>query len=81
MRNSISISISVSRRMDEPEDLVERYYQEMVNTLFEGKAKIESDNNIARKEMLDYYSLWVHQIKHRLPQLRILLQAAEGDFI
>ena len=31
----------------EPEDLVERYYQEMVNTLFEGKAKIESDNNLS----------------------------------
>ena len=53
----------------EPEDLVERYYQEMVNTLFEGKAKIESDNNIARKEMLDYYSLWgASDKKHRLPQ-------------
>lgn len=61
----------------EPEDLVERYYQEMVNTLFEGKAKIESDNNIARKEMLDYYSLWVHQIKTPIAAMRILLQAAE----
>lgn len=61
----------------EPEDLVEKYYQEMVNTLFEGKAKIESDNNIARKEMLDYYSLWVHQIKTPIAAMRILLQAAE----
>ena len=61
----------------EPEELVERYYQEMVNTLFEGKAKIESDNNIARKEMLDYYSLWVHQIKTPIAAMRILLQAAE----
>ncbi len=58
----------------EPEELVERYYQEMVNTLFEGKAKIESDNNIARKEMLDYYSLWVHQIKTPIAAMRILLQ-------
>lgn len=52
-------------------------HQEMVNTLFEGKAKIESDNNIARKEMLDYYSLWVHQIKTPIAAMRILLQAAE----
>ena len=51
--------------------------KEMVNTLFEGKAKIESDNNIARKEMLDYYSLWVHQIKTPIAAMRILLQAAE----
>ena len=56
---------------------MEEYYQEMVNTLFEGKAKIESDNNIARKEMLDYYSLWVHQIKTPIAAMRILLQAAE----
>lgn len=65
----------------EPEDLVERYYQEMVNTLFEGKAKIESDNNIARKEMLDYYSLWVHQIKTPIAAMRILLQSAYHRFV
>lgn len=73
---SINISICVPEE-EEPEDLLEKYYQEMVHTLFAEKAKIESDSRIGKKEMLDYYSLWVHQIKTPIAAMRILLQAAD----
>lgn len=42
MEDSISISISVSQEDGEPEELVERYYQEMVNTHVDG----ESENRV-----------------------------------
>ncbi len=58
----INIDICIPKE-EKPEDLVEMYYQEMVETLFQGKLKIESESSIAKKELLDYYSLWVHQIK------------------
>ncbi len=57
--------------------MVEMYYQEMVETLFQGKLKIESESSIAKKELLDYYSLWVHQIKTPIAAMRVLLQATE----
>lgn len=73
---SININVCVPEE-EAPEDLLEEYYQEMVQLLFAEKAKIESDSRIGKKEMLDYYSLWVHQIKTPIAAMRILLQAAE----
>lgn len=61
-----------------PSELTEAYYLDMIERLFEAKQQMESDNGIAKKEMLDYYSLWVHQIKTPIAATRILLQAAEG---
>lgn len=72
----INIDICIPKE-EKPEDLVEMYYQEMVETLFQGKLKIESESSIAKKELLDYYSLWVHQIKTPIAAMRVLLQATE----
>lgn len=60
---------------DDAEDAVEEMYREMLQILHEEQWRLESDNRIHKKEMLDYYSLWVHQIKTPIAALRILLQA------
>ena len=38
---------------------------------------IISKNRIAKKELLDYYGMWVHQIKTPIAALDILLQNTE----
>lgn len=59
------------------EDCIESFYQEMLEKLYDARKKIESDSSIQKKEMLDYYSLWVHQIKTPIAAMRILLQAEQ----
>lgn len=62
-------------------DLVEECYQKQIQQLFENKATLETDSRISRQEMLDYYSLWAHQIKTPIAAMRLLLQAYEEEEI
>lgn len=59
-------------------DILEEDYQMMLQTLFDYKVILESKSNIAKREMLDYYSLWAHQIKTPIAAMKIILQAQRG---
>ena len=60
-------------------DIIECDYQELVKELYRAKQELVSGNRIARKEMLDYYGMWVHQIKTPIAALDILLQNVEQN--
>lgn len=67
--------------MPEAATLVEEDYQRIVTKLYEARREIESEDRIVRKEMVDYYSMWVHQIKTPIAAMHVLLQAfEEGRF-
>lgn len=59
--------------------LAEKQYQKMLEIVWKQKAEIESDAAIAKQESMDYYSLWVHQIKTPLAAMRLLLQEEEQN--
>lgn len=60
---------------------LERDYQELLERLYEAKKDTDSAESIARQDMLDYYSLWVHQIKTPIAAMRLLLQAQKDGFL
>lgn len=64
--------------MPGPESSLEETYQELLETLFQSKCDL--DNHAAQKytEMLDYYTLWAHQIKTPIAAMRLLLQTEEN---
>ena len=51
--------------------------QELAKELYQAKQELISKNRIAKKELLDYYGMWVHQIKTPIAALDILLQNTE----
>ena len=61
-----------------PLDIPEEKYQEEVRTLGERLVAQENDARRSRQEMLDFYSLWAHQIKTPLAAMNLLLQSAEA---
>ena len=61
-----------------PQDVPEEKYQEEIRTLGERIVRLENDARISRQEMLDFYSLWAHQIKTPLAAMNLLLQSAEA---
>lgn len=67
------------RDFPDASDLVEEEYQEIAQNLFAVKAILENDMKIGKKDMQDYYSLWVHQIKTPLAAMHLLLQSFEED--
>ncbi|MGC4019431.1 MAG: sensor histidine kinase [Muricomes sp.] len=61
-------------------ELTGSLYQEKLRQLFHCKEELETDSRIARQEMLDYYGLWVHQIKTPISAMQLLLQSFdEGE--
>lgn len=58
-------------------DIIECDYQELAKELYQAKQGLISKNRIAKKELLDYYGMWVHQIKTPIAALDILLQNTE----
>ena len=61
-----------------PLDIPEEKYQEEVRTLGERFVAQENDARRSRQEMIDFYSLWAHQINTPLAALDLLLQSAEA---
>jgi signal transduction histidine kinase len=63
--------------LPEPFGILEKDYQELLQVLFREKTRIESEAGIDKQDMLDYFTLWVHQIKTPIAAMRLLLQAEE----
>ena len=66
-----------AEELPEYRDIIECDYQELVKELSQAKQDFISQNRIARKELLDYYGMWVHQIKTPIAAMDILLQNTE----
>ena len=78
MKQGISYSVDDLPAADSS---LERDYQELLELLYEAKMEADSEWAIARQDMLDYYSLWVHQIKTPIAALRLLLQAQRDGLL
>lgn len=61
-----------------PLDIPEEKYQEEMRMLGERLVLQENDSRRSRQEMLDFYSLWAHQIKTPLAAMNLLLQSEEA---
>lgn len=66
-----------AEQLPEHMDIIEYDYQELAKELYQEKQELISKNRIAKKELLDYYGMWVHQIKTPIAALDILLQNTE----
>lgn len=66
-----------AEQLPEYMDIIEYDYQELAKKLYQANQELISKNRIAKKELLDYYGMWVHQIKTPIAALDILLQNTE----
>lgn len=56
-------------------DALERDYQELLAELSDGKKKAVFEIDQKRSDMIDYFTLWAHQIKTPIAAMRLLLQS------
>lgn len=64
--------------LPDPSGLIEEDYQTLLRSLYDRKQELESESDAARKDMLEYYSMWAHQIKTPIAAMGLLLQTDEG---
>ncbi|HHV28781.1 MAG TPA: HAMP domain-containing histidine kinase [Clostridium sp.] len=56
---------------------IEQDYMALVQALFNDKQQYMAKSDREKAEMLDYYTLWVHQIKTPIAAMRLILQSEE----
>ena len=54
--------------------LYDEDYQKIINELEAKIRQLETNNHKVKKEMSDYYSLWVHQIKTPISAMQLTLE-------
>lgn len=60
-----------------PRGALEQDYQALIKTLFDEKMRVVSEADIDRCDMIDYYTLWAHQIKTPIAAMRLILQSED----
>ena len=71
---------SVTIRLDElpkTAEAIEHSYQAMIQTLFDGKAEAISKADASKSDMLEYYTLWAHQIKTPIAAMHLIVEEEE----
>jgi len=63
----------------EPDTLEAAEYQEIVQTLREGQKQLESGMALRYEEMVEYYTIWAHQIKTPIASMRLTLQNEDSE--
>lgn len=63
----------------EAENLLEEDYWHLISLLFEDKQQFVSLMEKREQESMDYYSMWVHQIKTPISAMHLALQTAETE--
>ncbi len=65
--------------LPEPEDEIERLYQELLENSRQERIQQVAKLLKEKAEVMDYFTLWVHQIKTPIAAMRLLLQQEELD--
>ena len=65
--------------LPEPETLAEEDLQEMVRELKRLNEVTETARQTERREILDYYTTWVHQIKTPISTMKMVLEIEDTD--
>lgn len=63
--------------LPQPQTAEETDYQELIKTLFDFKQSLANEMNEKYADMVDYYTLWAHQIKTPIAAMRLTLQSGE----
>ena len=65
--------------LPEPWGAIEAAYQELLDILYRDRQAVLSRSDRERREMVEYYTLWAHQIKTPIAAMRLLLQDDDTD--
>lgn len=67
------------KQMPGATDEVERRYQQLLYKLFSENARVNNDAGKREKDLMEYYTMWVHQIKTPISALKLLLQEKDRE--
>lgn len=73
-------SITISDLMlPKAKNLIEEDYQQLIKTLDKARSEVINEKDRAYHDMMDYYTLWAHQIKTPISAMRLVMQSNQSD--
>lgn len=73
-------SITISDLMlPKAKNLIEEDYQLLIQALDRARLEVINEKDRAYHDMMDYYTLWAHQIKTPISAMRLVLQSSQSD--
>lgn len=72
IKNSITSGVV---DLPQPTTLAERNYQQLIRIQHQNQQELVAATSQKHEELIDYYTLWTHQIKTPLAAIRLLLQS------
>ena len=78
--NKLKISITVTDfKLPTPKDPMESLYQELIRILDRDRIDIINKKDKSYGDMIDYYTIWAHQIKTPIAAMRLILQSEKSE--
>ena len=68
-----SMADAMTLMLPEPEGIEDADYQEIIRLLCQEQSRRVSDMNLRYQDMMDYYTVWAHQIKTPIASMRLHL--------
>ncbi|AOR24454.1 sensor histidine kinase [Clostridium taeniosporum] len=65
--------------LPETKTLIEKDYKNIIKALYKSNLELEHKLSNNRSEMIDYYTMWVHQIKTPISALHMILQSMDSN--
>lgn len=76
LKSSITLGFD---KLPEPEGIIEEDYRDLLISVYKKSTEIAYAAEIGRSNLVDYYTLWAHQIKTPIAAMRLVLQSEESE--
>lgn len=76
LKSSITLSFD---KLPEPKDIIEEDYKNLISTLYSNNIQIAHSADMSQSNLIDYYTLWAHQIKIPISAMGLILQSEESE--
>jgi signal transduction histidine kinase len=76
LKSSITLGFD---KFPEPEGIIEEDYRDLLTNLYKKSTEIAYAAEMSQSNLVDYYTLWAHQIKTPIAAMRLVLQTVESE--
>lgn len=76
IKNHINISDYV---LPKSKGIIEEDYNELLSIVTKNRLELINEKNIAYSDMMEYYTIWAHQIKTPISAMKLLIQSKKSE--
>lgn len=76
LKDNITLNID---KLPVPKGIIEQDYNDLIHIIYKKNIEIAYEADISRSDLMDYYTLWAHQIKTPIAAMRLILQSEESE--